>query len=107
MRGDIAVIGDTESITGYKAAGVRTVAISSSAETGAAVKKLAEDKCPVIFVTEQALEGVEYLLDSYSEQGSPAIIPIPGRCGTTGVGMQNLSKNVERALGTNILGEAK
>jgi len=104
MRGDVALIGDTESIIGFKTAGIRTVGIDSSAETAAAIEKLVREKCLVIFITEQALEGVEDILDSYKENSDVAIIPIPGRYGTTGAGMRNLNKNVERALGANILG---
>jgi len=110
MHGDIAVIGDTESIKGFKAAGIRTVCIDktagvdSRAATAAAIEKLALEKCLVIFITEQALEGVEDIPDSYKDHSNIAIIPIPGRYGTTGAGMRILNKNVERALGANILG---
>jgi len=104
MRGDIAVIGDSDSIIGFKAVGFKTVGVSSSAEVIAAVERLVKEKCPVIFITEHALEGAEHIMDNYRDHSIPAIIPIPGRFGKTGTGMRNLGKNVERAIGTDILG---
>jgi len=103
MHGNIAVIGDSDSIIGFKAVGFRTIGVKNSAEVAAAVESLVEEKCCVIFITEQALEGAEAILDIYREYTVPAIIPIPGRVGRTGSGMQNLVRNVERALGTDIL----
>ena len=103
MRSDIAVIGDNSSIIGFKAVGFKTFGVKNSAEVAKAVEKLVEENCCVIFITEQALEGAETILDTYRDRTVPAIIPIPGRYGKTGIGLQNLGKNVERALGTDIL----
>ena len=33
----------------------------------------------------------------------PAIIPVPGRNGSLGIGMQDVRKSVERAVGADIL----
>ena len=103
MRGNIAVVGDNASIIGFKAVGFKTFGVKNSAETAAAVESLIEENCSVIFITEQALDGAEAVLDTYRDRAMPAIIPIPGRFGKTGLGMRNLGLNVERALGTDIL----
>ena len=103
MRGDIAVIGDGDSILGFKAVGFKTYSVNSGAEVVTVVEKLVREKCHVIFITEHALEGVEHIIDTYRDHSIPAIIPIPGRFGKTGAGMENLGKNVKRALGSDIL----
>jgi len=103
MRGDIAVIGDSDSIIGFKAVGFKTFGVSNSTEVVTIVEKLVKEKCCVIFITEHALKGAEHLIDIYKDHTIPAIIPIPGRFGKTGTGMKNLGKNVERAIGTDIL----
>jgi len=103
MRSDIAVIGDVASVIGFKAAGFKTFAAEGSAEIAAAVEALVRDRCAVIFITEQALEGAEDVLNAYRDRSVPAIIPIPGRFGKIGIGARNLSRNVERAIGTDIL----
>jgi len=103
MRGDIAVIGDSDSVIGFKAVGFKTVSIKDSTELSAAVEKLVRENCCVVFITEHSLKGTESILDEYRDRSIPAIIPIPGRFGVTGAGMKNLGKNVERAIGTDIL----
>lgn len=57
----------------------------------------------IIFITEQAYAQVPG--DHRRVQGAaiPAIIPIPGKDGSLGIGIQNVKKNVERAVGADIL----
>lgn len=43
------------------------------------------------------------IIDAYKEQPIPAIIPIPGKDGSLGIGIRNVKKNVERAVGADIL----
>ena len=42
-------------------------------------------------------------MDTYKDRKIPAIIPIPGRQGTMGMGMTSVKKSVERAVGADIL----
>ena len=48
---------------------------------------------------EQLGEEIEHFRDL----PLPAIIPIPGIVGNTGVGMKNVSRSVERAVGSDII----
>ena len=43
-------------------------------------------------------------IDKYKDMAIPAIILIPGRDGSLGIGMKNVSRSVERAVGADILG---
>ena len=54
-------------------------------------------------ITEQAYAQVPEIIDAYKEQPIPAIIPIPGKDGSLGIGIRNVKKNVERAVGADIL----
>ena len=40
--------------------------------------------------------------EKYKDDMLPAIIPVPGRNGSLGIGMDNIHKNVERAVGADI-----
>jgi len=104
LPGNIAVIGDRASIICYKAVGFKTISVRNSVEVVEAVDNLVKDDCLVIFITEHALKGAQQVLEKYKDSRSTAIIPIPGKLGKTGIGMQNLDKYVENALGRNILG---
>jgi len=57
----------------------------------------------VLYVTEQAASDIVDAIDVYKEAPLPAIIPIPGNAGATGLGMMNVKKSVEKAIGADIL----
>lgn len=60
----------------------------------------------VIYVTEALAAQIADEIEKYREQPLPAIILIPGITGNTGMGMKNVSKCVEQAVGSDILSEA-
>ena len=67
------------------------------------IHQLATGGYAIIFVTEQAAEAASEMIDRYKTSPFPAIIPIPGNRGTTGVGMNGIHANVEKAIGADIL----
>lgn len=103
MRKKIAVIGDKESVLGYKAVGFHTFISVSPAEDRALVDRLAKDDYGVIFITEQALSPIIDIIEKYKDDKIPAIIPIPSKDGTLGLGIRNVKSSVERAVGADIL----
>ena len=42
-------------------------------------------------------------IDKYKSKAIPAVILIPGKNGSTGAGLANIKKSVERAVGADIL----
>lgn len=99
----IAVLGDRDSIYGFAALGLETFPVSDTDTAAKTLKRLAEGQYVVIYVTE-ALEAVlEKEIDQYRSSTIPAIIPIPGVSGNTGMGMRNVRKSVERAVGSDII----
>ena len=103
MRNDkIAVIGDKDSILAFKAVGADVYPIKNSFDASDTLKKLARSYA-VIFITEEIAEEIEDIVNRYKARPYPAVIPIPGAQGTDGFGMKGISKNVEKALGTDIL----
>lgn len=103
MRNDkIAVIGDKDSILAFKAVGADVYPIKNAFDASDTLKKLARTYA-VIFITEEIAESIEDVVNRYKARPYPAVIPIPGAQGTDGFGMKGISKNVEKALGTDIL----
>lgn len=106
MQTKMAVIGDRGSVSGFK--GVGFDAFEAEAGAGASeniealISKLAADGYGIIFVTEDIAAAGEGIMDMYKDDMLPAIIPIPGRNGSLGIGMDNIHRNVERAVGTDI-----
>lgn len=103
MRKKIAVVGDKGSILGFKSVGFEVFEATTQQEVQDTMHKLCKADYGIIFITEQAYVLIPQIIDEYKEQPTPAIIPIPGKDGVLGVGMKNVKKNVERAVGADIL----
>ncbi len=103
MRSKIAVVGERASVMGFRAVGFEVLEAETGPDTEHTVGRLVKEEYGVIFLTEQALSKAPGLLDRYKDLRIPAIIPIPGREGPLGIGVRNLHKSVERAVGADIL----
>lgn len=103
MRSKIAVVGEKASVMGFRAVGFEVLEAEDGHQIQEIVDRLAKEQYGVVFLTEQALAKAPGLLEQYKDYKIPAIIPIPGREGALGIGMENLHKCVERAVGADIL----
>ena len=99
----IGVIGDRDSILGFKAVGFDVFEVSNATEAEKCLRDAAAREYAVIYITEQAAAEIIDAIDRYKETLFPAVIPIPGNSGATGLGMMNVKKSVERAIGADIL----
>lgn len=101
-KGKIAVIGDKDSVLAFKAVGVETCIAQNVFEANDALRRLKDD-CAVIFVTEELAAEISETIDKLKSRPYPAVIPIPGARGSNGYGMANVRKDVEKAIGADIL----
>jgi V/A-type H+-transporting ATPase subunit F len=100
----IAVLGDRESVMGFKALGLEVHSAEHPAEARKILHRLARDgETAIIYLTEQYAAEMGDEIAKYKEQVMPAIILIPGKSGALGIGMQNIKDSVERAVGADIL----
>ena len=99
----IAVIGDWESVMGFRALGLDTYPVTSAEEARKTVHELAKQDCSVIYLTETLAKDMEDVLARYKDELRPAIILIPGQAGSLGIGKANIQKAIERAVGADIL----
>ena len=99
----IAVIGDWESVMGFRALGLDTYPVSSPEEARSRVRELAKTDCAVIYLTEQLAKDMEDVISHYKDEIRPAIILIPGREGSHGIGRDSIQRAIERAVGADIL----
>ncbi|MDR1692617.1 MAG: V-type ATP synthase subunit F [Oscillospiraceae bacterium] len=99
----IAVLGDRGSVLGFRAIGLDTRFAETPEEAAPILKKLASGEAAIIYITEQLAAGLAEEIASYKDRVLPAIIPIPGRQGSLGIGMSALKSAVERAVGADIL----
>lgn len=99
----IAVVGDWESVMGFRALGLATYPVTSADEARETVHRLAKEDCAVIYLTEQLAAHLDDVLKRYKDELRPAIILIPGREGSLGIGKANIRRSIERAVGADIL----
>ena len=99
----IGIIGDKDSILGFKAVGVSVFPVTQPSEAEEVLHRLAKQQYAVIYITEQIAKDIVPSIDMYKDQRFPAIIPVPGNQGSLGIGMQGVRKSVERAVGADIL----
>jgi len=97
-----AVIGDRDSILGFKALGI-DVFDEKHVKPTELIRDLAEKNYAVVFITEDILYRIDDAVRKYSDTPLPAIIPIPSNKGSKGLGMENIRKAAEKAIGADIL----
>ena len=92
---------------GFKALGLETFPASDSAQALKALRKLTKDSndYAIIYIEETLAVNIQGEIDKFKDSPTPAIILIPGREGSIGIGQSALKAAVERAVGTNILGD--
>lgn len=99
----IAAVGDWDSVMGFRALGLDTYPVTSPDEARETIRDLAKTDCAVIFLTEQLAKDLTDVLSRYKDEVRPAIILIPGRDGSLGIGKDNIQRAIERAVGADIL----
>lgn len=99
----IGIIGDKQSVLGFKAVGLDVFGCTDKDDARHKLEKIANENYAIIYVTEDFYEDIKDTIYVYNEKRLPAIIPIPGMNGTKNIGIENIKKAVERAVGADIL----
>lgn len=99
----IAVLGDKDSVLGFKALGLNVFAVETVDEARTTLHRIAKEDYAVIYLTEGFAAQMEADMARYKDSLTPAVILIPGKEGSMGIGMNNIKKAVERAVGADIL----
>ena len=102
MKGKIAMVGDGDSITVFKAAGVATFPAETEAKARDILRKIAREY-KIIFLTEELARPLTEFLKRFDEEAYPVVLSIPSKSGSTGYGAEVLKSAMERALGVDIL----
>ena len=93
----IAVVGDWQSVMGFRALGLDTYPVTAPEEAREIIHRLAKEDCAVIYLTEQLAAKLGDVIARYKDELKPAIILIPGREGSLGIGKETLQSSIERA----------
>ena len=99
----IAVMGSRDSIYGFASVGLDIYPVEDMQSAAKQLKALAEGVYGIIYVTEELYMCLEKELAVYEKRLLPAVIPIPGASGNTGLGLRRVRKSVEKAVGSDII----
>lgn len=90
---------------GFKALGLDVFPVSSDLEAYSAFRKLTRenDNYAIIYVEETHYKALSSEIDRFKDSPTPAVILIPGREGSLGLGQSALQSAVLRAVGSDIL----
>ncbi len=99
----IGVIGDAQSVLGFKAFGLDVFPCSTTEEAIHELRHIAKEDYGIIYITEGFCKDMQDEINKYLTVKTPAIIPIPGADGNYGIGVSDVKKSVERAVGADIL----
>lgn len=99
----IAAMGDRDSIYGLAALGLEIYPIPGKYAAAEQLRRLATGGYAVIYITEAVAAEIPEEIDRYRSMPIPAVILIPGVSGNTGAGLADVSRSVEKAVGTDIL----
>ena len=101
----IAVIGDRESVLGFRALGL-DVFPADETDVKAVFNKVVRAEDPgyaILYITEELTIPLRGEIEALKDELTPAVILIPSKNGTLDLGMTALNNAVERAVGSNIL----
>ena len=101
----IGVIGDKDSILGFKAIGFDIYPADNREEAASLLKKMAEEGYALIYITEDLASVIMDEIANYRNSYFPAIILIPGTKGSLGIGLKSVKESVEKAVGADILSQ--
>jgi V/A-type H+-transporting ATPase subunit F len=101
----IGVIGGRETVMGFKALGLAVFPVESTEDAKQILRRITkpEEEFAIIYVEENLAKELESEIAKFKDSPTPAIILIPGREGSLGLGQSALRAAVERAVGANIL----
>ena len=98
----IAVLGDRDSVLGFKALGLDVFFVENPEEARRELHRLARESYAIIYITEQLAADIPEDIARYKTTVTPAVILIPGKTGSLGLGAKALQSAVERAVGADI-----
>ena len=90
---------------GFKALGLEVYPVENPEEAKRVFRDVTsgDNQLAILYVEENLAEALRHDIDRFKDTPTPAIILIPGRDGSLGLGLSALQAAVERAVGTNIL----
>lgn len=100
---EIAMIGDRDSILGFRALGIGIFPANTKGESIEALREIIKQEYKVAFITEQIAPSPEEIASIIGDRTFPVVTMVPSNRGSTGLAMQKLQSLVRKAAGADVL----
>ena len=100
----VAIVGRKESVIGFSPLGIEIFNVENEESAEKKLNFLIKNNYGIIYITEEFAQGLSQKIKKLQEETTVTIIPIPGISNNNGIGMKNVKKYIEAAVGQNILG---
>ena len=99
----VCAIGDADSVFGFASVGLDVFPAEDETSGLQLLRDACKENYAVILITEKLASALAGEIAKHDADVLPAIIPIPGVEGSSGLGLAGLSRFVEQAVGSDIL----
>jgi V/A-type H+-transporting ATPase subunit F len=101
----VAVIGDVDTVTGFKLGGVKTgFVVETNEDAENAIDKLVNDKISIIIITEKIADNIrEYINKKIGSDVLPMIIEIPDKSGPSNRDSDPMGELIKRVIGVEMV----
>jgi len=100
---NIAIIGEKEIIIGFNLIGLQLFPVIGFTEAKAALEECSHRNYQVVFITDNIAQLIIEEIEKYQKLSPMSICILPSRIKDTETSIKLLRKNVEKAVGTDIL----
>lgn len=99
----IALVGDRDSIIGFQLLGISIFPVTNKEETINILNELIKEKYATVFITEEIASQIFEKIEELQKISLISLTIIPNKLEKKDLGLKILRKNMEKAIGIDIL----
>jgi len=104
MKDSIAVVGDSETVLGFRLAGIQKAFEANSDADSVLLEALAAPGVGILIVSQDVMEHASAKIRKAADDSTkPVVVVIPGKKTRNAQGSANLAQLVKRAIGVDIM----
>lgn len=100
---NIALIGEKEVVTGFSLIGLKLFPATDSQEALKALRDCEKEDYTIVFITNDIAQPIVGEIEEFQKSSSMTVCILPNRSKETTLSLDILRRNVEKAVGTDIL----
>ena len=104
-HGEIAFLGDADSVLGFRALGVETIVPDDADDARKQFEKLVKQRTSVIMITEEMMDYLQEQMEEVVHMAIPAVVVLPGITGTMKRGEDTIRELIIRAVGVDLMSD--